>query len=123
MEATDIPESEAKLLSIMNLTKDEVLSWGIKQAVGCKKCNKIGYKGRKPVFEVLPVNCKEIRDAIVESGPAKALFQVVWRVAAKVVPKPQADRGKVQPGSAAPPIGHFFISIARRAVLIWEIAG
>lgn len=32
----------------------------------CPKCNNIGYKGRKPVFEVLSMDNKAVRDAISE---------------------------------------------------------
>ncbi|MGE4158938.1 MAG: GspE/PulE family protein, partial [Planctomycetota bacterium] len=51
-----LTDQEAAMLSALGHEKDEVMSWGVKQAKGCDKYAKIGYKKRKPVFEVLPIN-------------------------------------------------------------------
>lgn len=44
----------------------------IYQAVGCNKCNDIGYKGRFPVFEVMYIT-PEIRKIIQEGGTSNTL--------------------------------------------------
>ncbi len=38
---------------------------------GCDVCRKIGYKGRRPVHEVLPVHSKAMKEAILEPGDAR----------------------------------------------------
>ena len=35
------------------------------RGVGCKECSQTGYSGRKPIFEVMPIRTREMRQAIL----------------------------------------------------------
>ena len=37
---------------------------------GCPECNNIGYKGRRPVFEVMPITTAKMKAAVMEGGTA-----------------------------------------------------
>lgn len=66
-ERTDIDETT--LASIEYLSKGE----------GCKHCNGIGYAGRVPVFEVMPVKSKDMKRAITEGGTEVQVGQIARR--------------------------------------------
>lgn len=58
------------------------------QAVGCKHCHFTGYKGRKAVFEVLPIDAamaKQIKRIEQEDGPPKMNFPSLTDNVAKLV--------------------------------------
>jgi type IV pilus assembly protein PilB len=43
---------------------------------GCDSCNKIGYRGRLPVFEVMPIRSREMKRIITEGGTEVQVAQV-----------------------------------------------
>jgi type IV pilus assembly protein PilB len=43
---------------------------------GCDKCNGIGFFGRAPVFEVLPIKSNEMRGIITEAGTEDQITRV-----------------------------------------------
>jgi type II secretory ATPase GspE/PulE/Tfp pilus assembly ATPase PilB-like protein len=47
------------------------------RAPGCSYCHQTGYSGRKPVFEVMPVDSLALRQLIVNNGQADALQALV----------------------------------------------
>jgi type II secretory ATPase GspE/PulE/Tfp pilus assembly ATPase PilB-like protein len=47
------------------------------RAPGCPYCHQTGYSGRKPVFEVMPVDSLALRQLIVNNGQADALQSLV----------------------------------------------
>jgi type II secretory ATPase GspE/PulE/Tfp pilus assembly ATPase PilB-like protein len=47
----------------------------LRQRVGCKECDEVGYRGRTAIFEILE-NTKEIRRGIKENGSLEELRQM-----------------------------------------------
>ena len=43
---------------------------------GCDKCNGIGFFGRAPIFEVLPIKSTEMRGIITEAGTEDQIIRV-----------------------------------------------
>jgi len=43
---------------------------------GCDKCNGIGFIGRAPIFEVLPIKSNEMRGIITEAGTEDQIIRV-----------------------------------------------
>jgi type IV pilus assembly protein PilB len=46
---------------------------------GCDQCNKTGYRGRAPVYEVMPVKNKDLKRVITEGGTEVMVAQVARR--------------------------------------------
>ena len=46
---------------------------------GCDKCNNSGYRGRRPMFEVMMVKSRDIRRAITEGGTEVQVQQIARR--------------------------------------------
>jgi len=46
---------------------------------GCDRCNKTGYMGRAPVYEVMPVRSKDLKRVITEGGTEVMVGQVARR--------------------------------------------
>ncbi len=74
-EDVDIAEAERSDLDQATLASVEYLSKGR----GCDKCNGLGYKGRIPLFEVMPVKSKEMKRAITEGGTEVQVAQIAKR--------------------------------------------
>lgn len=61
---------DPKLLQLVGITREEA-EGKVMKAVGCQTCNRIGYKGRKAIFEMMTMNA-EIRElAFQRSGVSK----------------------------------------------------
>lgn len=61
---------DPKLLKLVGITREEA-EGKVMKAVGCQTCNRIGYKGRKAIFEMMTMNA-EIRElAFQRSGVSK----------------------------------------------------
>ena len=43
---------------------------------GCDQCNGIGYFGRAPVFEVMPIRTEEMRGVITEAGTEDQVLRI-----------------------------------------------
>ena len=71
----DVSEAERTDIDEATLSSIEYLSKG----AGCKKCNGIGYSGRVPVFEVMPVKSKDMKRAITEGGTEVQVGQIARR--------------------------------------------
>lgn len=61
------PEPDHKYLSIVNITPEEAAG-KVKMPVGCPTCNKIGYKGRRGIYEMMVMN-SEIRELAFKQEP------------------------------------------------------
>jgi len=46
---------------------------------GCDHCNSTGYRGRAPLFEVMPIKSKELKSVITEGGTEVMVAQVAKR--------------------------------------------
>ncbi len=68
--ATPIENPDVAQLRRIGAT-DEILADGIhlRAAVGCANCRKTGYRGRSPIFEIMPVT-EDITRLIVERAPS-----------------------------------------------------
>jgi len=64
-EPKDISEHHMALLQALEMPEDQVKELNSHVGVGCPKCNTIGYRGRMPVFEVMTINNREIKEAII----------------------------------------------------------
>ena len=71
----DIAEAERADLDQTTLASVEYLSRG----EGCDECNGTGYRGRRPVFEVMSVKTKEMKRAITEGGTEVQVAQIAKR--------------------------------------------
>jgi type IV pilus assembly protein PilB len=79
----EIPVSEAERMEV-----DESVLSSIERLFrgkGCKHCNDIGYKGRAPVFEVMPVKSQEMKRIITEGGTEVQVGQVARREALRTL--------------------------------------
>ena len=45
------------------------------RSVGCRLCSQTGYKGRMPIFEVMPIKTPEMRQRILGAGHADAISE------------------------------------------------
>ncbi|MFO0963351.1 MAG: ATPase, T2SS/T4P/T4SS family [Phycisphaerales bacterium] len=64
------PNPDPKFLSLVDITPEEAAG-KVMRPVGCPMCNKVGYKGRKAIFEMMIMN-SEIRElAFQRSGVSK----------------------------------------------------
>ncbi|HRP61695.1 MAG TPA: ATPase, T2SS/T4P/T4SS family [Phycisphaerales bacterium] len=52
---------DPKLLKLMDITEEEAAKGNICRPVGCAHCGKIGYRGRRAIFEMMTLN-SEIRE-------------------------------------------------------------
>jgi type IV pilus assembly protein PilB len=55
------PKPDARLLQLVGVTPEEREKGNISMPVGCANCGKIGFRGRKAIFELMPMN-SEIRE-------------------------------------------------------------
>lgn len=58
----------------LNLTKKDVMGKSFYRGAGCKTCNKMGYKGRQALYEILLIN-ETLRNLILDEAPASQLRQ------------------------------------------------
>jgi len=60
------------MLKLLSLTSKDIGSTIFYKAVGCKKCNGIGYKGRNGIYELLVIDA-EVRDLIMKRATANMI--------------------------------------------------
>ncbi|WP_265281748.1 GspE/PulE family protein [Verminephrobacter aporrectodeae] len=61
-------------LAVSGLVRAQVQGWAFKAGKGCGHCRGVGYKGRKAVAEVLPLD-DSLRELIAERAPISVLKQ------------------------------------------------
>ncbi len=69
---------DKKVLELIGITQDEVHKNPVYKAVGCASCGKLGYKGRKAIFEMIVMN-NEIRDLAFNRAPLSHIRQAAVR--------------------------------------------
>ncbi len=62
------PDPEEKFLRLCGITRQEIENKPVYRAVGCPKCSKTGYRGRKAIFEMMVMN-NQIRQLAFERAP------------------------------------------------------
>ena len=82
---------DKKMLELIGITEDEVHKSPVYKAVGCSSCGKLGYKGRKAIFEMIVMN-NEIRDLAFNRAPLSHIRQAAIRNGMKSL----VDDGKIK---------------------------
>lgn len=72
-KAVYMPDEE--MLKNLGLTKEDCRSKQMYKATGCNKCFHTGYKGRTPIFEILPFD-EKIKNAILKTSDASKIREV-----------------------------------------------
>ncbi len=68
-KAEHLPTADEKvMLEAMGYDDDKLKTMKFFKGAGCNKCHDIGYKGRVPVFEVMSLYSKAIREIITNRG-------------------------------------------------------
>jgi type IV pilus assembly protein PilB len=62
------PSPDPLTLRLVGITKEEAESGNICRPVGCPRCGKLGYRGRKAIFEMMRMNT-EIRELAFNRAP------------------------------------------------------
>ncbi|MEE8459069.1 MAG: GspE/PulE family protein [Phycisphaerales bacterium] len=74
------PDPDPRMLSLVDISEEEVANGNICRPVGCAKCGDIGFHGRKAIFEMMVMNSEirelafnrksiaEIREAAIRGG-------------------------------------------------------
>jgi type IV pilus assembly protein PilB len=62
------PEPDPRLLSLVGISAEEAAAGQISRPVGCGHCGKIGFRGRKAIFEMMRMN-SEIRELAFNRAP------------------------------------------------------
>ena len=70
----EIPVREAERKEIDEAALEEIEH--LYKGRGCRKCNGLGYKGRAPVFELMPIKSTELKKIITEAGTEVQISQV-----------------------------------------------
>ena len=94
---------DKKMLELIGITQDEVEKNPVYKAVGCSSCGKLGYKGRKAIFEMIVMN-NEIRDLAFNRAPLSHIRQAAVRNGMKSLVedgKIKALRGETTPEEIA----------------------
>jgi type IV pilus assembly protein PilB len=85
------PEPDPRLLKVVGISDDEQLSTPAHRSVGCSHCGKIGYRGRKGIFEMMRMNT-EIRELSFSRAPIDAIRDAAIRAGMK----PLVEDGKLK---------------------------
>ncbi|MCL2648163.1 MAG: Flp pilus assembly complex ATPase component TadA [Phycisphaerales bacterium] len=85
------PDPDRKLLSLLGFTDRELQGKKIFRAVGCPHCNSTGYRGRKGIFEMMPLN-NEVRELAFK----RAATNVIRKAARASGMKTLLDDGKIK---------------------------
>jgi pilus retraction protein PilT len=73
--AKEMHDADTSVLTELGATPDMLDGAVIRTPVGCNACRYTGYRGRMPVYEIMPVT-EEIRRLIVERAPAADIERV-----------------------------------------------
>ena len=72
------PNPDRKLLSLVNISEEEIATGEIHQAVGCQACNGSGYRGRMAIFEMMVMN-SEVRELAFERASISKIREAAIR--------------------------------------------
>lgn len=75
-EEVPLDDNDRQQLQILSISEEIIQGLNPVKGKGCEKCNKIGYKGRAPVFEVMPVKDEKLIEAITTNQPTEVLAKV-----------------------------------------------
>ncbi len=77
---------DPKVLKLVGISREEAISSDISRPVGCPRCGKLGFRGRKAIFEMMRMNSEirelafhrapigRVRDAAIRSGMRSLLL-------------------------------------------------
>jgi type IV pilus assembly protein PilB len=72
------PEPDSRLLRLVGITDEERDKGNISKAVGCAHCGKIGFRGRRAIFEMMALN-SEIRELAFNRASISKLREAAER--------------------------------------------
>jgi len=72
------PNPDRKLLSLVNISEEEIAGGEIHEAVGCAACNGNGYRGRMAIFEMMVMNA-EVRELAFERASIAKIREAAIR--------------------------------------------
>jgi type IV pilus assembly protein PilB len=75
-EPTTMDDRTIDHLHLIGVTDDVIKDLKPFKGKGCEKCTKIGYKGRHPVFEVMPIKDKRLIAGITAGKPTEELTRI-----------------------------------------------
>ena len=76
--AVEDDSPDPRMLNLVGITPSEADGGDIKKPVGCSKCTKTGFRGRKAIFEMMRMNT-EIRELAFERAPISVIRQAAYR--------------------------------------------
>ena len=97
------PDPDVKLLRLVNISDDEAAKGDISKPVGCSHCGKVGFRGRKGIFELMRMTT-EIRELAYSGGTLSQLRQAALRSGMRPLlgdGKLKILRGTTTPGEVA----------------------
>lgn len=72
------PKPDSRLLKLVGITEEERDKGNISRAVGCSHCGKIGFRGRRAIFELMTLNT-EIREMAFNRASISAMRDAAYR--------------------------------------------
>jgi type IV pilus assembly protein PilB len=62
------PEPDPRIMRLVEITDEEIAAGEVSKPAGCGHCNRVGYRGRKGIFEMMQMN-SEIRELAFQRAP------------------------------------------------------
>ncbi len=93
------PNPNTRTLRLLAFTEEELAGRTIYKAVGCKRCNDTGYRGRKGIFELVLMST-ELRDLAFNRSPTGPLRAAARRAGMKTLL--EDGRYKITTGMTTP---------------------
>lgn len=72
------PKPDERMLQLVNISAEEREKGNISRAVGCSHCGKIGFRGRRAIFELMSLN-SEIREMAFKRASIAAMREAAYR--------------------------------------------
>ncbi len=97
------PDPDRKLLRLVDISDEEAAAGKISRPAGCTTCGKIGYRGRKAIFELMHLN-PEIRELAYNRSPVVDVRAAAVRSGMRTLladGKIKILRGDTTPGEVA----------------------
>ncbi len=97
------PDPDRKLLRLVDISDEEAAAGKISRPVGCSACGKIGYRGRKAIFELMHLN-PEMRELAYNRSPVVDVRAAAVRSGMRTLladGKIKILRGDTTPGEVA----------------------
>ena len=69
---------DPKIMSLVNISPEEIAVGSVMEPVGCNECNQNGFKGRKAIFEMMIMN-PELREIAFQRGSISDLREAAIR--------------------------------------------